>query len=173
MSAGAPPVEAPVPFDDLERVGVPRLPVDGHHVGMPGEHDPALRVRSDGGVEVRLGRVLVRHDVRLHAVSGEVVAHEVDEVEVGIARHGGKPDQGLDQFSGRMRHVGGLLGVGSVSRARDLRRTSCGIEAYGLPLKATVSIFMRSRTGNAETATQVRAGRFGAKASSYTAFTRG
>ena len=46
------------------------------------------------------------------------------------------------------------------------------IEGCGVPLKATVSIFIRSRTGNAETATQVRAERLGAKASSYTAFTR-
>ena len=81
-----------------EGLRVPGLPVHGHDVGVSRKHHPAFDPGADRRVEVRLRAVLVRYEMTLDPVAFEVLLHELDEIEVRVARNRWKPHQLLDHL---------------------------------------------------------------------------
>ena len=91
--AGAAAIEQPVALGQFPGVGRPILPIDRHHVGMAGQADAGAILRSDGGIEIGLLGRSVRHQFAGDAEAIQVVAHEVDELEIRVPAGGIKGDQ--------------------------------------------------------------------------------
>ncbi len=91
-------VEQALLLDHGERIAVPGLVLDRHHVGMARQHHAALALGADRGVEVGLGAVLVGDQPALDAVAVEVVAHEIDQRHVGIGRRRVEGDETTEHF---------------------------------------------------------------------------
>jgi hypothetical protein len=84
-----------------KRVAVPRLAVDRNNVGMAGQDNATGRgvavARGQRRPQVRLGALVVVRIGRRDAVTGEVVAHPVEQRQVRVAAHRRERDQFLDQ----------------------------------------------------------------------------
>ena len=104
--AGAAAVEPALALVDREGIARPFLAVDRHHVGVAGEHDATLAVgrpavgRPDRGEEIRLRAGLVVHEARRDAVLREIVAHPMDQREIGIAAGRVERDQAAQHLDG-------------------------------------------------------------------------
>ena len=83
--AGAAAVVLAVLERERPRIGVPRLAVDRHDVGMAAQHHAVLHVGADGGEQVGLGAVLARHQLGLDAVPLEITLNVLDQRQIGIA----------------------------------------------------------------------------------------
>ncbi len=96
--AGAAAVQQAVLLGDGPGIGRPILAVDRHHVGVAGEADARHVGGADGGVEIGLLAGRVRHQLAGDAEMVQVVAHEVDQFEVGVPAgrvHGNQTAQHL------------------------------------------------------------------------------
>ncbi|MCY1240127.1 hypothetical protein D9M72_529600 [compost metagenome] len=99
--AGAAAVELAVAHHRLERVGGPVLAVHRYHVGMAGEHDAAVGVAVGGGHgDEQIGLVPLRvvAQMRLQPLGQEMVAHRLDQAQVGVAAGGVVRNQPLGPF---------------------------------------------------------------------------
>jgi hypothetical protein len=74
--------------------------VDRHHVGVPGKHDARPVGWPDRCVEIGLGFVAVVYDRAVDAEPGQVVADEMDEIEVGLAARRVEADERFHEFAG-------------------------------------------------------------------------
>ena len=83
--AGASPVIPAVLLDNLERVGVPGLTINRHHVGMSRQHDRALLPGADMRKQRRLGLIRVTIAVGGYSVAVQILLDPVDQRQVGIA----------------------------------------------------------------------------------------
>jgi hypothetical protein len=88
----------------LERIGVPRLPVHGHDVGVPRQHDASGRrvavARRQRREEVRLSPVVVERERALRAVRFEIAAHPVDQRKVRFAARRIESNERSDHLPG-------------------------------------------------------------------------
>ncbi len=100
--AGAAREQAAIADGRLERVGVPGLAVDRHHVGMAGEHDAGARcvaaLAVNRGKQVGLALVRVVDQGGLDAVGLQPVAHPLDQAQVGFSAGGVEGNELLDHF---------------------------------------------------------------------------
>jgi len=120
---------------DLERVGVPRLAVDGHHVGVAREHQPThlgfAVVRWQRGPEVGFLATVVVGAAAGNAQVLQVSLGPIQQGQVAVARDGGKGDPFFDQGQGGQ--VGGLdRGQGSLRK----RGVHGGLRSKGVPTGA-------------------------------------
>jgi hypothetical protein len=65
---------------------------------MSGQHDPGHLRRTDGGEQVGFGAGVVEYQIRDDAQPVEVVAHELDQGEIGVAARRIEPDQSLEHL---------------------------------------------------------------------------
>ena len=103
---GAAPVKPAVLFNETERVGVPRLAVNRHHVGMARKRDAGHVSRPYRGVEIRLVSRFIVNKCRINAQRGEIIAHEVNQCEVRLATGRIKGDQPLNHLDGTVMGAG-------------------------------------------------------------------
>ena len=88
----------PVLHDGGERIDSPVLAVPGHGVGMAREDHARLLAGAQRGEEVRLRLVGVVGEAAAHTETGEVVAHEVDQLQVAVGAHGVHAHERLREF---------------------------------------------------------------------------
>ena len=85
-----------------------RLAVDRDHVGVTGQHEPGALCRADAGEQIGLRAGGVEHQLGGDAEPVEIVAHELDQSQVGVAAGGVEPDQPIEHLAhveqGRFRH---------------------------------------------------------------------
>ncbi len=81
-------IDAAVLLGQRPGIGRPGLAVDRHHVGVARQDHAAIRVRPDRGEQIRLGAVGVVHEVRAHAVIGEIRRHPFDKRQIRVAAGG-------------------------------------------------------------------------------------
>ena len=96
---GAAAVEPLVALGADERIARPVLAIHRHHVGMSGQHDPGHLRRADGGEQVGFGAGVVEDQIRDDAQPVEVVPHELDQREIGVAARRIEPDQSLEHLA--------------------------------------------------------------------------
>ncbi len=91
-----------------ERIGVPTLTVHRHDVGMAGKNQSRLVRVAQGRKQIRLlaGRVVSEPRDRAEAL--QIIAHPLDQPEVGVARHGLEADQPLDDGARRRARMAGM-----------------------------------------------------------------
>lgn len=109
----APPIQAPVADLRVKRIGVPRLAVDRHHIGMARQHQPRLAPRRQRGEQVGLAAGSVIGQAACRALCPQPVAHPLDQAEVGMAADGIERHQRADQlqdFIGRLQGSGNVVG---------------------------------------------------------------
>ena len=90
--AGAAAVELVASHRRLERIARPVLAVHRHHVGVPREHNAGFVSFLHGGEQIRLVAAGIIGEARLDAVGLEVIAHPLDQAEVGTAAGGIEAD---------------------------------------------------------------------------------
>ncbi|MNI17821.1 hypothetical protein D3C73_712090 [compost metagenome] len=90
---GATTVKLAARLAQAERLDRPGLAVHRHHVGVTGQHDAAGHARADRGQQIGLGPLGVVDQFAIHAQFVQVVAHELDQLQVRIAADRGEPDQ--------------------------------------------------------------------------------
>ena len=83
-STWAAAVVAAALFGHGERIGVPSLAVDRHHVGVAREDNGPLLPRARMGEERMFGLLGVDVAVTLDPVRGEVVGHPVDQGDLSL-----------------------------------------------------------------------------------------
>ena len=83
-----------------EGIGIPRLAVDRHHVGMPAQHDARPARLSDSGEKVRLASLGVIRKARVDTERPQMIPQELDHAKVGLAAGGVKANQCLEQLDG-------------------------------------------------------------------------
>lgn len=97
----------PVLHGGGERVDAPVLAVPGHGVGMARNDDAGLLAGAQRSEQVGLGLVGVVGEPAAHAQAGEVVAREVDQLQVAVGAHGVYAHQRLREFEAAGgKHIG-------------------------------------------------------------------
>ncbi len=125
----APPVQAAVADLRIERVALPRLAVDRHHVGMARQHQPRPAPRRQRGKQIGLAAGGIVGQAARGALGAQAVAHPLDQAEVGVAADGIERHQRADQLQDCVRRLQGSGdGVGghgaSSGRSGDTRQTA-------------------------------------------------
>ena len=139
--AGAAAIEPVVTTNSSERIGGPGLAVDRHDIGMAGQHNAAGSLRADAGVKVRLLTVGIRHDAALDAESRQIVATEMDELEIAALRFRVERDQLGEHVLGRQGHNANFPVAGWLILARcrvGRRRNGSTALAHGRVTVASV-----------------------------------
>ena len=104
----AAPVQVAVLDECTQRVHGPVLPVPRHRVGVAREDDARGLALAQRGEQVGLGLVLVEGQAAFHAQPGQVVADEMDQLQIGVVADGVHAHQGLRKFEGGGRNHGWL-----------------------------------------------------------------
>ena len=133
MSAVPRPIKLVVARVDGEGLAVPGLAVDRDDVAMARQHDAAAVGRPDGGEEIGLAPRVSKTSSLLMPPAVEIVAHEIDEREVGFAARGVEPDQPPDHLDAReagTRH-GRILARRMATRQSDRDARSRADQAAG------------------------------------------
>ena len=105
--AGAAAIEPAVALGQRPGIGGPVLARDGHDVGVAGQDDAAIDPGADRGEEVGLLAVLARDQRALDAMAGEVVAAEMDQLEIAALRFRVERNQLGEHLLGRQVHDDG------------------------------------------------------------------
>ncbi len=151
---GAAAIEPAAALDETERIAVPALAIDRHHVGMSRQRNAGDALGADGGEQARLLAILGRHQLAGDAVPREVVGDEADERAIGIAAGGVERDEPF-QYLGRSGRRSGH--EASSFAASDSAPRSRPDAAVGCVATAAVQFMLRSVNGlsseNAGTAT--------------------
>ncbi|MNC74819.1 hypothetical protein D3C75_1262410 [compost metagenome] len=72
---------------------------------MPGQHHAANISGADGSEQVGLGAFRVMEQFAVHALFGQIVADEADQLQVGVAADRGIADQpGQQGAAGELTH---------------------------------------------------------------------
>ena len=95
---GAAPIQPVVGDPGFEGVLAPVLPVDRHHIGVAGKDDPGNILRPQHRQQVCLGAFLVFEQAAGDTVALQVILHEGDQMQVGIAADRGHRHKPLGQF---------------------------------------------------------------------------
>ena len=116
-----PAIEPIVLQRNNERIRIPRLAVDRHHVGVAGEHDATVRdvavPRGQCGEQIRLAPFVIEYERRFDAKPGKIAAYPLDEGEVGVTARRIEPDQG--SYEVERNEVFGARGSGPHLRLRS------------------------------------------------------
>ena len=76
-------VEAPAAFGERERIAVPVLTIDRHHVGVTGKHDTPNPVGTKAGEDIRLAPFVVVAQADACAMRFEIGDGPVHQRQVG------------------------------------------------------------------------------------------
>ncbi len=95
----APAKQLAVALGQLERRHCPRLPIHRHHIGMARQHNARQFHRADAGEQVGLAAFLVVDQLTGYAVTRQVIARTLDQLQVGFAAGGVKPHQRLQPLA--------------------------------------------------------------------------
>ncbi len=98
--AGPAPVQQTVLFGHQPGVGLPVLPVDRNDIAVAGQDDPACDIGADGGVEIRLGAIIIDDAGRLDAVLTKIIFNPGDQLQIAVPRGGVKGDQRGENIAG-------------------------------------------------------------------------
>ncbi|MNT26775.1 hypothetical protein D3C72_1623690 [compost metagenome] len=102
--ATAATIETTLALAHDERVALPALAVDRHHVGVPGQHHDRQRRIPDHRKQVGLVAGIGKSQRAVHAKLRQIVLHPPDQGQVGLTTGGVKSDQlGEDGLHGAIR----------------------------------------------------------------------
>ncbi|MNV13205.1 hypothetical protein D3C71_1038360 [compost metagenome] len=96
----ATPIQIAVLDQSAQRVHGPVLPVPRHRVGVAREDHASGFALAQRGKQVGLGLVVVVGQSAFHAQLGQIVADEMDQLQVGVVADGVHAHQGLREFEG-------------------------------------------------------------------------
>ena len=88
---------------EAKRIAIPRLPVHRHDIGMPREDNAAATAMAERCEEIRFAPVVVGGHANVGGIRPQLLAHEVDQVQIGVAADGRESDQFADHFNDRRR----------------------------------------------------------------------
>jgi hypothetical protein len=91
-------VEPLVLLQHGERVAVPRLAFDRNHVAVAGQDEPAFAARPQRCEQVCLAALVVECQAHVRIEAAQQLAHEVDQLEIGLAAHRRKTDEPADHL---------------------------------------------------------------------------
>ncbi len=107
--AGAAPEKLAVFLDHFERVRVPRLAVNGHHIRVARQDDSPFDLGPDMRIQRRLLATGAGHAHRRNPVRDQVLFQPVHQRQIRVAADRWKRNQLVQKFAGAERAGHGVL----------------------------------------------------------------